>query len=63
MKTYYIEIKEYRDQGRTYFAVSAFLGPLGSITTEGWNLRNACRNLIEALDLALEKNKNEDEKK
>jgi len=59
VKTYQIKIKEYRNQNRTYFIVSASLGPLGSITTEGKNLRDACRNLIGALELALEKSGNE----
>lgn len=55
LKTYYIKIKEFRNQGQSHFVVSASFGPLGSIITEGKNLRDACRNLIEALDLALEK--------
>lgn len=57
MKTYNIEIKEHRDRNQIYFVVSAALGPLGSIITEGKNLRDACRNLIEALDLTLEASK------
>ncbi|MBA7620345.1 hypothetical protein ES703_27691 [subsurface metagenome] len=57
MKIYRIEIKEHRDEDQAYFVVSASLGPLGSIITEGKDLYDACRNLIEALELALEKNK------
>ena len=61
MKAYNIKIQEYRDRGQSYFVVSASLGPLGSITTEGKNLRDACRNLIEALELALEKGKKKED--
>jgi len=57
VKIYRIEIKEHRDEDQVYFVVSASLEPLGSIIAEGKDLREACRNLIGALELALEKSK------